>query len=62
MTTRLKRYRDRHIRIDYYPAHDVVKILKHHQSLASEPCLAGVIDGLIRAGHRAVSGNVKSRA
>lgn len=62
MTTRLKRYRERHVRIDFYPSPDVLKILKHHQSLSGEPCLAGVLDGLIRAGHWAVSGNGKSRA
>ena len=55
--TRLQKYRDRHPRIDYYPSPDVLKILLHHQAQSGEPCLAGVLDGLIRAGHKIVSGN-----
>lgn len=55
--TRINRYRQKHSRIDYYPSPDVVDIIKHHQANSSEPCIAGIIDGLIRAGHRSVSGN-----
>ena len=54
---RLHSYRQRHRRIDFYPSPDVADIIAHHQSSGREPCIAGVIDGLIRAGHRAVSGN-----
>lgn len=55
--TRLKRYRLEHSRIDYYPSPDVADIIKYHQQNSAEKCIAGLIDGLIRAGHRAVSGN-----
>jgi len=52
---RIHRYRERHPRIDYYPAADVLAILLHHSAITGEPCLAGVLDGLIRVAHRAVS-------
>ena len=52
---RIHRYRERHPRIDYYPAPDVLAILLHHSAITGEPCLAGVLDGLIRVAHRAVS-------
>jgi len=56
-TLRLRRYRALHRRIDYFPAPDVLAIIEHHQVAGSDPCIAGVLDGLIRAGHKAVSGN-----
>ena len=54
---RIHRYRERHPRIDYYPAPDVLTILLHHSAITGEPCLAGVLDGLIRVAHRTVTGN-----
>jgi hypothetical protein len=58
--TRLHRYRERHPRIDYYPAADVLAILIHHSEKTGEPCIAGVLDALIRVAHRSlVSGNAK---
>ncbi len=54
---RLRRYRQRHPRIDYYPSPDVMPIIKHHLKIGTDPCLAGVIDYLIRTGQRAISGN-----
>lgn len=54
---RVRDYRDHHKRIDYYPSPDVSEIIKYHQENSGEPCAAGVIDDLIRAGHRAVTGN-----
>jgi hypothetical protein len=54
---RLQRYRQKHKRIDFYPSPDVLDILEFHQTNGIEKCLAGIIDGLIRAGHRSVSGN-----
>jgi hypothetical protein len=54
---RLHRYRQRHRRLDYYPSPDVADIIAHHQSVGREKCLAGILDGLIRAGHKFVSGN-----
>jgi len=58
---RLRRYRQRNRRIDYYPSPDVLDIVKYHLANGTEPCLAGILDGLIRAGHRAVSGNGGTR-
>jgi hypothetical protein len=58
--TRTQRYRTRHPRIDYYPSPDVLAILRHHCQTTGEPCLAGIIDGLVRIAHRVmVSGNGK---
>lgn len=54
---RQHRYRQRHRRIDYYPSPDVADLIGHHQATSDEKCLAGILDTLIRAGHRAVSGN-----
>lgn len=54
---RLQRYRQKHTRLDYYPSPDVADIIAFHQASGKEPCIAGILDGLIRAGHRAVSGN-----
>ena len=54
---RLQRYRQRNRRLDYYPSPDVADIISHHQTNSSEKCVAGILDGLIRAGHRIVSGN-----
>lgn len=56
-TRRLRRYRQQHMRIDYYPSHDVQDIIKYHLENDTDRCIAGVLDGLIRVGHRAVSGN-----
>lgn len=55
---RLRRYRKkRPLRIDYYPSHEVIDIIKHHLGAKSERCIAGVLDGLIRVGHKHISGN-----
>ena len=58
---RVRRYRQRNTRIDYYPSPDVLDIINHHLTNGTEPCIAGILDGLIRAGHRAVSGNGGNR-
>ena len=62
MTTRnqphVRRYRQKQqARYDYYPSPDVAAIIAHYQAKSSERCVAGVLDGLIRAAHRALSGN-----
>jgi hypothetical protein len=59
---RLQRYRHRRPRIDFYPSPDVLAIVLHHRKAGVDPTLAGIIDGLIRLGHRAlsISGNGKS--
>ena len=62
IVSRLQRYRRRHPRIDWYPSPDVLAILLHHRNVGLDPTLAGIIDGLIRVGHGAlsVSGNGKN--
>jgi hypothetical protein len=54
---RVRRYRDRHRRLDYVPSPDVWTIINHHLMIGTDSCLAGVIDYLIRTGHRAITGN-----
>ena len=54
---RLKQYRLRNRRVDYYPAPDVADIIAYRQANGPEKSFAGVIDELIRAGHKNVSGN-----
>lgn len=54
---RVRRYRTCHRRIDYVPSPDVWAIIDHHLRIGTDPFLAGVIDYLIRTGHRAMSGN-----
>ncbi len=56
-TRRVRRYRQQHSRIDYFPSPDVADIIAHYQATGTEKCIAGILDRLIRAGHRAVSGN-----
>ncbi len=61
-TRRVRRYRQQRQRIDYYPSPDVLDIIRHYQATGSDPCIAGILDGLIRAGHRAIiSGNGRSK-
>ncbi len=54
---RVRRYRTKHRRIDYVPAADVARIIEDCQKRYPTYCLADIIDRLIRAGHKAVSGN-----
>ena len=54
---RVERYRQRHCRIDYYPADDVVNLIAYYKAIGTEKRVAIVIDTLIRAGHKVVSGN-----
>jgi hypothetical protein len=54
---RVRRYRTIHRRIDYIPTPDVLQIIEHHLKMGTDPCLAGVIDYLIRAGQQAITGN-----
>lgn len=55
---RLHRYREKYRRLDYYPSPDVADIIAFYQANGKETCIAGILDGLIRAGHRVCSGNV----
>jgi hypothetical protein len=54
---RVRRYRTLHRRIDYVPSFDVLPIIQHYLEIGTDPCLAGVIDYLIRSGHQAITGN-----
>lgn len=54
---RVRRYRRFHRRIDYVPSPDVLSIIEHYLKLGTDPCLAGVIDDLIRSGQQAITGN-----
>ena len=56
---RLSRYRARNRRLDYYPAQDVAAIIQAHHLKGAEKVIAGVLDELIRAGNKAISGNLK---
>lgn len=55
-TIRQQRYRARHRRIDYVPDVEVLAIIKRHSQLMPWNT-AGVIDELIRAGDKAITGN-----
>ena len=54
---RLRRYRALHRRFDYVPSFDVLAIIEHHLKVGKERYLPGVIDYLIRSGHKAITGN-----
>jgi len=58
-TKRLHRYREKYRRYDYCASPDVADIIAFHQANGKETCIAGILDGLIRAGHRFCSGNAK---
>lgn len=50
------RYRAKHRRIEFFPSPDVLAIIDHHRARGLNNCLAGVIDALIRAGDKSISG------
>ncbi len=54
---RVQRYRAKHRRIDYAPSADALVLIERHLAAGLDNCAAGVIDRLIEAGDRAVSGN-----
>jgi hypothetical protein len=47
---------EQHDNRDYVPSHDVLPIIQHYLKIGTDPCLAGVIDYLIRSGHQAITG------
>ena len=53
---RVRRYRALHRRFDYSPSPDVLTIIQHHLKIGTDRWLVGVIDNLIRYGHRAITG------
>jgi hypothetical protein len=54
---RVRRYRTCHRRIDYVLSPDMCAIIDHHLKVGTDPCLAGVIDYLIRTGHQTITGH-----
>ena len=58
-TARVRRYRARHRRIDYVPSPAVLVIIDAWLKAKLNNCKAGVIDDLVRAGHKAISGNAQ---
>jgi hypothetical protein len=58
-SARVRRYRALHRRIDYSPSPAALAMLEAHLAAGMDNCLAGVIDRLVMAGHRAITGNGK---
>jgi len=56
---RVQRYRATHRRIDYAPAQTALEAIERHLAAGLDNCIAGVIDHLIEAGDKAVTGNGK---
>lgn len=56
---RMQKYRATHRRIDYAPAPDALAVIEQHLVAGLDNCIAGVIDKLITAGDKAVTGNVQ---
>lgn len=56
---RVARYRANHRRIDYIPSPSALAVIERHLSSGLDNCLAGVIDQLIEAGNKAISGNAQ---
>ena len=54
---RVQRYRAKHRRIDYAPAPEVLAVIERHLTAGLDNCAAGVIDRLIEAGDKAITGN-----
>ena len=56
---RVQKYRATHRRIDYAPSMSVLAAIERHLDAGLDNCFAGVIDQLIEAGDKAITGNVK---
>lgn len=54
---RVRRYRSKHRRIDYVPSKVAAEIIEACLVSKLSNCTAGVIDRLVCAGYRAMSGN-----
>lgn len=54
---RVQKYRATHRRVDYAPAPRALAAIERHLAAGLDNCIAGVIDRLIDAGDRAVTGN-----
>jgi hypothetical protein len=58
---RMVRYRAAHRRLDYVPSPFVLAIVERHLAAGLDVCTAGVIDHLIAAGDKAITGNGQSQ-
>ena len=56
---RVQRYRATHRRFDYAPAQPALAAIERHLAAGLDNCIAGVIDRLIEAGDKAVTGNAQ---
>ena len=56
---RVQRYRATHRRIDYAPSPTVLAAIDRHLAAGLDNCMAGVIDKLVEAGDKAITGNVQ---
>lgn len=54
---RVQKYRATHRRIDYAPSPLVLAVIEQHLDAGLDNCIAGVIDHLIEAGDKAITGN-----
>ena len=52
---RMQRYRAKHRRFDYVPSLDALAAIEKHKGL--DNCIAGILDQLILAGNKAITGN-----
>lgn len=58
---RVQRYRAKHRRIDYVPSRQALASIEAWLSRNLCTCTSGVIDKLVEAGHKAISGNAVRR-
>ena len=56
---RVQKYRATHRRIDYAPSPTVLAVIERHLAAGLDNCIAGVLDHLIEAGDKAITGNVQ---
>lgn len=56
---RVQKYRATHRRIDYAPSPVVLAVIDRHLAAGLDNCIAGVLDHLIEAGDKAITGNVQ---
>lgn len=56
---RMQRYRASHRRIDYVPSPAALAAIERHLGAGLDCWLAGVIDQLITAGDKAITGNAQ---
>ncbi len=54
---RVQRYRAKHRRIDYAPSTEALALIERHLAARLDNCTAGVIDRLIVAGDKSITGN-----